>query len=262
MQKQNIFLSIAFVMVVGWLTLEIPFTLAQTCGDGGVCGMIAECPSSNFAADPVCTDNTVCCLPASSGGGTCTGSCHQVSRGCTAPEVPDNTESCSNGQVCCKMPSAGGQNECQIGGGTCRSASSCVAPETLSVRSCDVGSNQICCDMPNGGRGEGEGGVTGSKCTDSKIGGVCFPSGTGLSEKSIVEILTSFISWILGIFGFIAILGFIISGLQYIFATGDEGMVETAKRNMKYSIIGVIVALSGWIVIKAVDTLLSASPLI
>ena len=72
--------------------------------------------------------------------------------------------------------------------------------------------------------------------------------------------MTTFISWILGIFGFIALLGFIISGLQYIFATGDEGMAETAKRNMKYSIIGVIVALSGWIVIKAVDALLNASP--
>jgi hypothetical protein len=114
--------------------------------------------------------------------------------------------------------------------------------------------------MPSGGGGDNNGGGGGSQCTGSKIGGVCFPSGTGLSEKSIIEILTTFISWILGIFGFIALLGFIISGLQYIFATGDEGMAETAKRNMKYSIIGVIVALSGWIVIKAVDTLLNASP--
>jgi hypothetical protein len=65
--------------------------------------------------------------------------------------------------------------------------------------------------------------------------------------------------WLLAIFGFIAIIAFVISGLQYLLATGDEHMAETAKRNMQYSIIGVIVALSGWVIIKAIDTALSGS---
>jgi hypothetical protein len=33
-------------------------------------------------------------------------------------------------------------------------------------------------------------------------------------------------------------------------------MIETAKRNMTYSIIGIIVALSGFVILRAVDTAL------
>lgn len=204
-----------FVAVVLWVS-QASFVSAQSCGTGGVCSMISECPSGIIVDDNACNDGTVCCLPATgtNPGATCTGNCRPS---CLSSESPDSSQSCQvPGTVCCKTAATGGPGD--------------------------------------GGTGEG------SQCTGNKIGGVCFPSGTGLSEKSIIEILTTFISWILGIFGFIALLGFIISGLQYIFATGDEGMAETAKRNMKYSIIGVIVALSGWIVIKAVDTLLNASP--
>jgi len=104
-------------------------------------------------------------------------------------------------------------------------------------------------------------GVTGSQCAEvDKIGGVCFPTGTGLSDKSVLDIISALIGWLLAIFGFIALIGFIISGLQYLTAAGDESQAETAKRNMQYSIIGIIVALSGFIVIKAVDTLLNANP--
>jgi len=76
----------------------------------------------------------------------------------------------------------------------------------------------------------------------------------------VLEIVATFVGWLLSIFGFIALVGFIISGIQYLLSAGDEGMAETAKRNMKYSIIGIIVALSGWIIIKAIDTLLNANP--
>lgn len=236
---------------------------AQTCGPEGrgVCTEILECASGNYESDNACGSGTVCCYSGSSGGGnTCTGTCRTITSGCIAPEQP-GTGTCSSNQMCCDMPASGGQNECQLGGGTCRTVSNgCIAPETPSVRSC-TSSNQMCCDMPGGSGGSGSTGntgVTGSTCAN-KVGGVCFPTGTGLSEKSVVEIITNFISWILGIFGFVAILGFIVSGLQYLFATGDEGMAETAKRNMKYAVIGVIVALSGWIVIQAVDAFLSAS---
>ncbi len=100
-----------------------------------------------------------------------------------------------------------------------------------------------------------------SGCTGDyqNIGGVCFPRNTGLSEKPVTEIITNLANWLLAIFGFIAILGFVISGIQYLTSAGDESQAETAKRNMKYSIIGVIVALSGWVVVQFVDSLLKAS---
>lgn len=96
----------------------------------------------------------------------------------------------------------------------------------------------------------------------TKVSGVCFPENTGLSDKSVLDIIAALVGWLFALFGFIAIIGFVISGLQYLFSAGDEGRAETAKRNMKYCIIGIIVALSGYIMVKAVDTLLNANPLI
>ena len=62
--------------------------------------------------------------------------------------------------------------------------------------------------------------------------------------------------WILALIGMIAIIAFVISGIQYLISAGDEGMIETAKRNMTYSIVGVLVALSGWVIIKAINQFL------
>ena len=101
---------------------------------------------------------------------------------------------------------------------------------------------------------------TTAKCSGNfkEIAGVCFPTNTGLSEASVSDILKNTLFWLLGIFGFIGIMGFIISGIQYLTSTGDNEAIETAKRNMKWSIVGIIVALSGYIIILAVDALLRA----
>lgn len=97
--------------------------------------------------------------------------------------------------------------------------------------------------------------------TQDPIAGICVPksSSTGLSDKPVLEIAMSLMNWLLAIFGFIAIMAFFISGIQYMTAAGDEGQADTAKRNMKYSIIGVIVALSGFVIIKAITGALNAS---
>lgn len=97
--------------------------------------------------------------------------------------------------------------------------------------------------------------------TQDTIGGICVPksSTTGLSDKPVLDIAKNLMNWLLAIFGFIAIIGFVISGVQYLTSAGDEGQADTAKRNMKYSIIGVIVALSGWVIIQAIDKALNAT---
>lgn len=87
------------------------------------------------------------------------------------------------------------------------------------------------------------------------------PSGTGLPNPTngIAAILENLLTWVLGIFSIIAIISFIISGIQYFLAAGDEKMMQTAKRNATYSIVGVIVALAAYVIIQAVDTALNAS---
>ena len=88
------------------------------------------------------------------------------------------------------------------------------------------------------------------------IAGVCIPTSTGLSSATVSTILSNVASWILGIFTTVTIIAFVISGAQYLLSAGEEKVLETAKRNMKYSIVGVIVGLSGFIIIQAISAAL------
>ena len=98
-----------------------------------------------------------------------------------------------------------------------------------------------------------------SACGGQVIGGVCFPANTGLSEQFPEIIIQNILQWILGIFGTLAIIAFVVSGIQYLVSAGNEKVMDSAKRNMLYSIIGVTVALSGFIIIRAINIALNAS---
>lgn len=82
---------------------------------------------------------------------------------------------------------------------------------------------------------------------------------TGLPTGSIYLIISATLSWLLGILGFIAVIGFVISGILYLTAAGNEAQIEKAKNAMTYSIIGVIVALMGYVIIQAVNAWLGTN---
>jgi hypothetical protein len=75
----------------------------------------------------------------------------------------------------------------------------------------------------------------------------------GLPSGSITNIVISGLTWLLGLLGFLAIIGFVISGILYLTAAGNETQAEQAKNAMTYSIIGVVVALLGYVIIQAVN---------
>lgn len=78
-------------------------------------------------------------------------------------------------------------------------------------------------------------------------------SGTNLSNKTIGAQLAIILNYTLALVGVLGILGFVVSGILYLTAAGDEDQVGKAKSAMMYSIIGVIVALIGWIVVSAIS---------
>ncbi len=82
---------------------------------------------------------------------------------------------------------------------------------------------------------------------------------SGLPAGSILEIVSNTMDWILAIFGFIAIIGFVISGILYLTAAGNDKQATSAKNAMTFSIIGVIVALLGYVIVLAVSNWLSGS---
>jgi cytochrome bd-type quinol oxidase subunit 2 len=82
---------------------------------------------------------------------------------------------------------------------------------------------------------------------------------TQLPKAPITDIVTNVAKWILAIFGFVAVMGFVISGIIYLLAAGDEDAQKRAKRAMIYSITGVMVGLAGLVVIYAADSFLRAN---
>src|SRR5688572_29383108 len=72
---------------------------------------------------------------------------------------------------------------------------------------------------------------------------------SALPKGSIIDIAKQTMNWLLALVGFIGIIGFVIAGILYLTAAGDEDRIEQAKKAMMYSIIGVIVALIGFVII-------------
>jgi len=74
---------------------------------------------------------------------------------------------------------------------------------------------------------------------------------------SFEDILTKTLNFLLSIVGIIAIIMLAISGLLYFFSAGDEKKIQIAKNSTKYAVVGIIMALSGIIIIKTISELLS-----
>ena len=94
--------------------------------------------------------------------------------------------------------------------------------------------------------------------------GVCIPTGTGLPDAGgdkdpITAVAKNFMKWVLAIVGMIGVIAFTISGIKYLLSAGDEKAIESAKNSMKWSIVGVIAALMGYVIIQAVDAMLRES---
>ena len=71
--------------------------------------------------------------------------------------------------------------------------------------------------------------------------------------------VNTLMSYIIGLVGVIAILGFLISAVMYFTAAGDEEKITKANSAMTYSIIGVVVALVGFVVLNVVNNFLSTT---
>lgn len=79
----------------------------------------------------------------------------------------------------------------------------------------------------------------------------------GLPGGGIMDIIINIMEWLLILIGIIGVIGFVIAGILYLTAAGDDSKAGTAKQAMTYSIIGVIVGLMGYVIIQAVDAMLN-----
>lgn len=78
---------------------------------------------------------------------------------------------------------------------------------------------------------------------------------TNLENTTIAAIIFTVLQWLLLILTFVAVIGFVVSGIMYITAGGSD-RADDARKWLTYSIIGIVVALLGYIVVRFVaDTL-------
>jgi hypothetical protein len=74
---------------------------------------------------------------------------------------------------------------------------------------------------------------------------------------TVSRVLYNVLQFILLVFGFLGIIGFVIAGIAYLTAAGDERRIEKAKKATTYSVIGIVIALGGWVLIKTIILLTS-----
>jgi len=86
--------------------------------------------------------------------------------------------------------------------------------------------------------------------------GASTASSARISTGTVSGILTTVMNWLLGILGIGAIISFVIAGIIYLTAAGDEGKTEKAKNMMTYAIVAVVVALIGYVVVNTISGLL------
>lgn len=70
---------------------------------------------------------------------------------------------------------------------------------------------------------------------------------------NISQLVLNVLNFLLQIFGLIAIIALAFSGIFYLTAFGDEDRIKSAKKSATYSVIGIAVALSGIIIVKAIS---------
>ncbi|MEA2086663.1 MAG: hypothetical protein U9Q72_01335 [Patescibacteria group bacterium] len=83
--------------------------------------------------------------------------------------------------------------------------------------------------------------------------------GENKTDNFVVDVVTNLVGWLLLVLGSIAVISFVIAGIFYLTSAGYEDKMENAKRAMMYSIIGVVVGLLGFVVVKAIDAWMRGS---
>lgn len=77
------------------------------------------------------------------------------------------------------------------------------------------------------------------------------PGGVGTS-LSLLEIMGKLLNFLLSMVGIIALIALVIGGMMYLTAAGNEDRIDSGKKIVKYSIIGIFIALASLVLIRQI----------
>lgn len=76
---------------------------------------------------------------------------------------------------------------------------------------------------------------------------------TSTAEDVVLEVML----WLLRIFTYLSVIGFVVYGLMFIFAGANSSLAEKAKKGVGLGIIGVAIGIAGYIIIAQIDYFLT-----
>lgn len=77
-----------------------------------------------------------------------------------------------------------------------------------------------------------------------------------LDNKQPIDIVLIFINWLLFICTGIAVLAIVYSGVMYIMAGNDPNRAAAAKKNLTWSIIGLVVIMLGLVILNTIKNVI------
>jgi len=100
--------------------------------------------------------------------------------------------------------------------------------------------------------------ITAVLCANSVIAGDIVIKNP-IKTESFAKIIENTLLWVLGIAGSIALFMLIVGGIMYITSGGDEQKVATAKKIFNFTVLGLIVVLLSYSIIKVLNDILGLS---
>ena len=94
------------------------------------------------------------------------------------------------------------------------------------------------------------------------VGGICLPlkpPGVDKEYNSLGELIGDFLQIALLIVGMVAVVFIVVGGYRYIMAGGDEEAVGSAKKTITSSVIGLIIVLFSYAIVRIVVNLATST---
>ena len=80
-----------------------------------------------------------------------------------------------------------------------------------------------------------------------------------LPSSTPKSIVANLLLYLLAIFTALSVLSFAIYGLMFLFGGANKDMADSARKGVQYSLTGIVIGLSGYIVIRLISELLTGS---
>lgn len=88
------------------------------------------------------------------------------------------------------------------------------------------------------------------------LGWVSTPPGGVGTSLSLIEIATNILNFLLSVVGVMALIMLVVGAIMYLTSAGDEDRIDTGKKIVKYSIIGIAIALASLVLVRQIASFL------